>query len=367
MSDLRRKFPLTLHRTGQWCKKIRGRTYYFGKDKAEALKLYYKRATELHGRPVEGSTAPSGVMTLKALCNLYLDHQFSRVQSGEIQEQQYQDQTGRLKNFAKAVGVNRPVSEIRTIDLMNYRNQRINAGRAGTTINNELAAVKAMFHWALAAEVIKQGPNLDAVKKIPRRKVKRQTFTPEEIRRLMAHATPQWRAMILLGLNCGFGCTDVAELKWANVNLDTGRVCFPRPKTDVERDFPLWPETVAALKGLPIRGEHVFYTRQGNTWGYRNKGKYDVKPLTVAFKKLLQRAGIETEKGTGFYTLRRTAATIAAETGDVFAVQGVLGHADISMATTYVQSHKLTPQVDRAVKHTHRWLTGKVTDQDDSE
>lgn len=35
------------------------------------------------------------------------------------------------------------------------------------------------------------------------------------------------------------------------------------------------------------------------------------------------------QKGTGFYTLRRTAATIAAQSGDVFAVQRLLGHTNI--------------------------------------
>ena len=81
----------------------------------------------------------------------------------------------------------------------------------------------------------------------------------------------------------------------------------------------------------------------------------------------MRKAGIVAEKGTGFYTLRRTAATIAAETGDVFAVQGILGHADLAMASTYVQKSKLTPQTDRAIEHAQRWLNQSVTNQDGSE
>ena len=34
------KFPLTLHPTGQYCKKIKGKMYYFGSDKKEALQRY---------------------------------------------------------------------------------------------------------------------------------------------------------------------------------------------------------------------------------------------------------------------------------------------------------------------------------------
>ena len=32
------KFPLTLHPTGQYCKKVKGKMYYFGSDRDKHLK-----------------------------------------------------------------------------------------------------------------------------------------------------------------------------------------------------------------------------------------------------------------------------------------------------------------------------------------
>jgi hypothetical protein len=43
------KFPLTLHPTGQYCKKIKGNIRYFGTDKNKALERYLAQATYLHG------------------------------------------------------------------------------------------------------------------------------------------------------------------------------------------------------------------------------------------------------------------------------------------------------------------------------
>ena len=43
------KFPLTLHPTGQYYKKIKGRTHYFGTNKKQALERYLDQATYLHG------------------------------------------------------------------------------------------------------------------------------------------------------------------------------------------------------------------------------------------------------------------------------------------------------------------------------
>jgi integrase len=55
------------------------------------------------------------------------------------------------------------------------------------------------------------------------------------------------KAMILLGINCGFGNADCGKLPLSAIDFKAGWVNFPRPKTAVERRCPLWPETITAL------------------------------------------------------------------------------------------------------------------------
>src|SRR5262249_34191697 len=88
-------------------------------------------------------------------------------------------------------------------------------------------------------------------------------------------ANPALKAMVMLGVNCGFGNTDVASLPRKVVSLETGWVNFPRPKTEIARRIPLWPETIVALKeamakrSAPVERAHdnlCFLTRNGRPW-----------------------------------------------------------------------------------------------------
>jgi integrase len=69
---------------------------------------------------------------------------------------------------------------------------------------------------------------------------------------------------------------------------------------------------------------------------------------------LIKKSGFDVPKGTGFYALRRTAATIAARSGDPFAVQRLLGHADLQIATRYVQD--VSQQMDRVVNNSRMYI-----------
>ncbi len=73
-------------------------------------------------------------------------------------------------------------------------------------------------------------------------------FEAIDIRRMLEAASSQLRAMILLGVNCGFGNADCGLLPLSALDLDGGWVNFPRPKTGIQRRCPLWPETVRALR-----------------------------------------------------------------------------------------------------------------------
>jgi hypothetical protein len=159
------KFPLTLHSTGQFCKKIKGKIYYFGKDRRKALESYFEQAAYLHSGKSISSTNKTKI-SIKDLANQYLDHLQSRVSAGEIRQRQLYDQTRLLRHFVKSVGPKYLICDVATIDIQNYKKKLIKENKSANTINNYISAVKAMFHWASENEIIAKIPNLAAVKKL---------------------------------------------------------------------------------------------------------------------------------------------------------------------------------------------------------
>lgn len=222
--------------------------------------------------------------------------------------------------------------------------------------------MKALFHWARKNDVLANIPNIDAVSRGKIVHHEKFTFEPEHINKLLSAADIKMRAMVWLGLNCGFRCTDCSELKWTDLDLVNARVKLPRRKTGISKDLPLWPETVESLEKIPRTGKLVFHTSRGNPYiqtllktDGNSNGKYTtLNTITTKFSRLIKKSGLDVPKGTGFYTLRRTTATIAARSGDPFAVQRLLGHADLQMATRYVQD--VSAQTDRVIQNSRMYI-----------
>ena len=357
------KFPLTLHPSGQYCKKIKGKIYYFGSNKKQAIQKYRDQSTYLHGcQEDEQQKSTDNSMTLKRLCGMYLKYQFSKVQANDLTAAHHNEQIGSLKKLTAFLGQNRKIKDISTLDLQNYKRSLQKSNVSVHRVNLHISILKALFHWARKNDIIENIPNIDAVSRGKIVHQERFTFDSEQITKLLSAADVKMRAMIWLGLNCGFGCTDCSDLEWINLDLANARVKLPRRKTGILRDLPLWPETVGALEKIHRTGKLVFYTSRGNPYiqtllkpDGNGNGKYTtLNTITTRFSRLIKKSCLDVPKGTGFYTLRRTAATIAARSGDPFAVQRLLGHADLQMATRYVQN--VSEQTDRVVENSRMYV-----------
>jgi len=361
------KFPLTLHPSGQYCKKIKAKMYYFGSDKKDALQRYLDQATYLHGHQKNSQKSTGDDMTLKQLCDMYLKYQYSKLQANDLTANHHNEQIGSLKKLMAFIGPNIHINNISTLDLQNYKRRIQKSGVSVCRLNLHVSILKALFHWARKNDILVNIPNIDAVSRGNIVHQERFTFDSEQINKLLFAADLKMRAMIWLGLNCGFGCTDCSELKWTDLDLVNARVKLPRRKTGILRDLPLWPETVDSLEKVPRTGKLVFYTSRGNPYMQtliradgNGNGKYiTLNSISTKFSRLIKKSGLDVPKGTGFYTLRRTAATIAARSGDPFAVQRLLGHADLQMATRYVQD--VSEQTDRVIENSRMYVVREKT------
>ena len=187
-------------------------------------------------------------------------------------------------------------------------------------------------------------------------------FEAEKIHKLLEATGPQMRAMVLLAINAGFGNSDCAKLPLTALDLDTGWVRFPRPKTGIDRRAPLWPETIQAVREAlarrpdpkdPAHAGLVFITKYGLPWA---KDSAD-QTLAKEFGKLLRALRINGRKGLGFYTLRHVFRTVADEVKDQPAADYIMGHESPHMSTHYretVGDDRLRAVAD----HVRAWLFG---------
>jgi integrase len=358
------------HATRRWAKKIRGKLHYFGRwENAEAaLKKYQDQRDDLHaGRTprVQGDG-----LTVRDLLNRFLTAKKQLVDSGELAARTFADYKVTCDHVSGIFGLTRRVEDLASDDFEKLRAQTAKS-YGPVALGNEVQRVRSVFKYAFDAGLIDKPIRYGPLFKRPGRKVLRKArhakgarmFEAAPLRKMLAAAGPQLQAMILLGINCGFGNADVGTLPVSALDLAGGWVSYPRPQTGIPRRCPLWPETIAALRAVldtratPRDAAHadlVFLTKQRGSWW---KDSPD-NPVSKETAKLLQELGIH-RKGLNFYALRHTFETIAGASRDQVAVDHIMGHVRDDMASVYRE--KIGDERLKAVTdHVRAWLFPKV-------
>ncbi len=308
-------FPLFPHDTGRWAKKIRGKFHYFGPwdDPDGALNLYLDQKDDLHAGRIP--KAKRDGLTVEEACNQFLHARKAKLASGEMALTTWRGYQLTAKQLGKKLGKKRLVEDLSGHDFDLLRNHFAKTnGLVG--LKNKINHTRIIFKYAYDAELIDRPVRFGANFKRPSAKSIRRQRTPRmfeapEIRTMLDNAGPTMRAMLLLGCNCGFGCTDVATLPIKAVDRKSGWVEFARPKTGTDRRIPLWPETLVAIdtalanrpKPQDDNKHLLFVTRTGASFA-----KESTRYISDQFKKFLQPLGLH-QKGRGFYTLHCGAST----------------------------------------------------------
>jgi integrase len=362
-------FPLFPHDAGVWAKKIRGKMHYFGRwdDPDGALKKYLEQKDDLHAGPTPASQTATEAATVKDVGNAFLNAKAARVESGELSQRMFLDYKETCDLVVSHFGKNRPAAGLAPGDFDKLREKM--AKRWGPVrLGNVVQRVRTVFKYAhdsgLLPFPMRFGPGFCR----PTKKTMRlhraaqgpKLFTAEEVRRLIDAADVQVQAMLLLGINAGFGNTDCASLPLSALDLEHALIDFPRPKTGIARRCPLWPETVEAIRAAlasrqepkdPEDANLVFLTARGGVWDKNTGGSY----LSWKLGKMLRRLGINGRKGLGFYTLRHTFRTVADEARDQPAADFIMGH-EISHMSTVYQETISEERLKAVTDYVRKWL-----------
>jgi len=381
-----KSFPLTPHRSGQFCKKIRGKIHYFGKidDPEAALRRYHEHANGLRTGEID-RVDRTAELTIAELANKFLAAKERKRAKGEIEAATFVEYHRDCELMVQHFGRDFLVASVTRKALSEFRDA-LGKGVNVTTLSNRVGNARSIFKFAYDEELIDRPVRFGEEFKRPEKRLIRRAkaqagrvhFHAGEIRRVLEESPPVLRAMVLLGINCGLGNTDIGNLPASCVDLERGWLDYARVKTGVQRRCPLWPETVDAIRAAiaSMAGYRrpraasakglLFVTRMGlpytrEEYHPSRNGKPHIVPndaVADAMQKAMKKAGIDL-KGLGFYGLRRSCETIGAETGNQVAVDHIMGHAPASsdMGATYRQ-HVAESALRQVTDHIRTWLFG---------
>jgi integrase len=408
-------FPLFPHASGRWAKKVLGQLKYFGKvaddPKGEvALKLWLERRDDLlAGRKPRPKV--DGV-TVADACNRFLNAKRRLLDNGEIKPRTFYEYHWDCEQITTSFGRNRAIVDLSPDDFEQLR-ANLAKVRGPVSLGNEINRCRMVFKFAFDEGMIDRPVRYGQSFRRPSRKTLRieraakgpRMFDASELRQILDAAGVPMKAFVFLGVNCGFGQTDIANLPLSAIDLDHGWIDFPRPKTGISRRVPLWPETIAAVRAAiesrrepkdPQDVDLAFLTARGQRW-VRTYQRVDTDERTGAkidrgstpddaigkeFAKLLARMDKAAEAkaeeegttppprlkrpGRAFYALRHGFETIGGEAKDQVAMDAIMGHADESMAARYregISDERLRAVVD----HVRVWLFPHEVDAEDQE
>lgn len=164
------------------------------------------------------------------------------------------------------------VMELNVLQLREAR-ATLKAGRAASTVNRYLSALRSAWNWGRAAGLVPQEQTWPSRLMLTEPKGRVRYLSDTELTALLKAAaahSPTMSAAILLSIACGIRQSELRRLKWADVDLDAQRIRVLLSKNNESRSVYLPASAADALRALlraPVVGQTVIADEEGQPVG----------------------------------------------------------------------------------------------------
>jgi len=217
------------------------------------------------------------------------------------------------------------------------------AGKKPATVQLKLAAARALYaalRWAGATDAAP----FAGVRAAPEKTApwdRRKPYPPADVERLLAVATGEDRALVLLGAHAGLRVSEALALRHADVRLADGELDVRDGKGGKARTVPVSASLATALREGVADGDDAQDGRKEGRGGAgaatqeRVLRVRDDRQARLRLRRLAVAAGVPYR---GYHALRHYCGTrLMRDTGDLDTVARVLGHSSIETARVYAK------------------------------
>lgn len=334
-------WPLTVHRNGQWCKKIRGRLHYFGPlhEPEKALQLYLGEREYLQAG-IDPPSYHDGI-TVAELCDKHMADAEDRLAAGKLARWSLKDFRFARRCFAAAGLERKPVECLTPMDFAALQQAIEGMGLKLRTQKNAHLSIRTIINWGSedGMGLYKRPhygprfvpPTVTEIEAEQEEAGNLRFFDRELLLDVLRLADAKMQVAVLLGINCAFYPQDSEAITMDRLHLDEAipHHDFRRVKTGQRRMGVLWPETVEAIrryiaearKPRITKERHLLLTQHGRPYSKKSSGK----SLSTLFDDLIDLAG-EKITGASLGSLRHTCATVLDLARDQQITDLIMGH-----------------------------------------
>jgi site-specific recombinase XerD len=242
-----------------------------------------------------------------------------------------------------------PLARVSFREVDQFVERQHQLGRAWTTINRRLNALKHFFAFCLDQQLVRGNP----VK--PSHFVRRgyplpKALSREQVQRLFAQIAHSLdRALFLVMLRCGLRVSEVASLKLTHIDWEQHALHIKQGKGRKDRCVYMSPDLVASLH--QCMAQHPGDQATGYVFWNRKRAQ---RPLSVkAIQKKIERYAKAAGISASCHSLRHTFASNLLEHGaEVVTIRDFLGHSQIASSERYakVSSQKIKREYLRTMQ-----------------